>query len=366
MGKHFCLHVLRAAVPSAFVFLSFSMYTNTARAAEHSGLVGTISNAAGSAAASQQASVTPYRIKKLVLDMRDGSPCSKANPDLCPVGEDVISVVDQLGAKPRALVKGSEAAWTADGSRLAFCQEFGPATRLGHLPAPITQIMVVNADGTGLHQVSNRTKGACEPAWSPDGKQIVFRAGGQGIYVADASGQNPLRIAVGRNPQWSPDGKRILFLTSGANCDCKDASDPHVSKPHVSAWVINADGSGKQKIYTEQVDHASRVNAAWYPDGQSIVMPLHSGLSTYAYRIGLDGVRHEKISEAKIGDVVFAGVSPDGHQLIAIEQPFTDSDSYNLRPGWDLTGEPAVVLIDAQGKRKTIGVGRNPSILWQP
>jgi imidazolonepropionase-like amidohydrolase/Tol biopolymer transport system component len=75
------------------------------------------------------------------------------------------------------------------------------------------------------------------PAFSPDGKQLIFRVQDgddelgpamtdqPGIYLADADGRNPRFVGdLGENPQFSPDGKRILVTTGGALFGALDKS----------------------------------------------------------------------------------------------------------------------------------------------
>jgi TolB protein len=75
----------------------------------------------------------------------------------------------------------------------------------------------MNADGTGDHNLSGSETVDGWPAWSPDGKKIVFsRHGEHGFQIfemnRDGSGARQLTDASGDfvNPRWSPDGKKIL------------------------------------------------------------------------------------------------------------------------------------------------------------
>ncbi len=94
----------------------------------------------------------------------------------------------------------------------------------------IPQIYIINVDGTGLQALTNEENGACQPAWSPDGMQLVYispcRARGDfydnaykdsSLYLinADGSGREALTTIPGSDfdPAWSPDGKRIAFAS---------------------------------------------------------------------------------------------------------------------------------------------------------
>jgi TolB protein len=69
-------------------------------------------------------------------------------------------------------------------------------------------IFVVNANGTGLHQV---VLNGATPAWSPNGKKILFvrKAGGASdIFVVNADGTGVTRLTVNHvsdySPSWQP------------------------------------------------------------------------------------------------------------------------------------------------------------------
>lgn len=70
----------------------------------------------------------------------------------------------------------------------------------------------------GDSQAINLTPGGrhvdLAPAFSPDGKQIAFhssREGGDGIFLMDRDGRNPRKVIdAGHNPAWSPDGRELV------------------------------------------------------------------------------------------------------------------------------------------------------------
>ena len=85
------------------------------------------------------------------------------------------------------------------------------------------EICVLNADGSGLLNVSNHPAFDADPAWSPDGTEIVFvsdRDGDLEIYrmAADASSVTQLTANDGTDmePAWSSDGKICFVSDRGA------------------------------------------------------------------------------------------------------------------------------------------------------
>jgi TolB protein len=91
--------------------------------------------------------------------------------------------------------------WSPDGSKIAFVSgdDFS------------TQIYVINADGTGLVQLTDSQGYNEDPAWSPDGTMIAFwssRTGNHEIFIMNADGTDPVNItnhpAADENPSWLP------------------------------------------------------------------------------------------------------------------------------------------------------------------
>jgi Tol biopolymer transport system component len=130
--------------------------------------------------------------------------------------------------------------WAPDGNRIAFV-----STRDGGN----SHIFVINADGTGLTEVS-KMAGSAEgaPSWSADGRHIAFMrafGGGDGIWFADPDGANPVQVTTMRGdayPSWSPDGSRIAFTST------RDGPG--------DLYIVNADGSHVQRLTTTGVYRA--------------------------------------------------------------------------------------------------------------
>jgi|GEM_PF-5877960 len=142
-------------------------------------------------------------------------------------------------------------------------------------------IYILNADGTDAYRLPTYESDlavAIEPAWSPDGKKIVFAANRgeypddpQDIYMINTDGTQLRQLThntdVERIPQWSPDGKRIFFASS----------EQYQSHDQLKAYVMDVDGSNIQPLIEMPVD--SRVinytSEAWpiSPDSTLMLLP---------------------------------------------------------------------------------------------
>jgi Tol biopolymer transport system component len=80
----------------------------------------------------------------------------------------------------------------------------------------------MNADGSGITALTAKG-GNCRPDWSSDGKRIAYvsdSADGKGdVWIMDADGGNKIRVtgdddSYDYNPAWSPDGKWIVYETA--------------------------------------------------------------------------------------------------------------------------------------------------------
>jgi TolB protein len=84
----------------------------------------------------------------------------------------------------------------------------------------ISNMYLMNADGSGLVRLTDTQSIDTEPNFSPDGKYILFtsdRAGGPQIYRMRADGEGEAeRMTFEGNynvtPRYSPDGKSFIFI----------------------------------------------------------------------------------------------------------------------------------------------------------
>jgi Tol biopolymer transport system component len=101
--------------------------------------------------------------------------------------------------------------WSPDGRRLAY-----DACVSATFPcpgSPNNEIYAMRADGSVRRRLTNDPSIDWNPAWSPDGREIVFRSDrspdGTELYKMDANGGNVVQLTIGPfqggvDPDWQP------------------------------------------------------------------------------------------------------------------------------------------------------------------
>jgi Tol biopolymer transport system component len=204
-----------------------------------------------------------------------------------------------------------------------------------------------------------------QPAFSPDGEQIVFRSGrdGGGLFLMGATGESLRRLTdKGHHPGWSPDGSKVVFTldrsVSGASKigppdgggvwtvdvasgEIRQVYDGSVSQPRYSPhghriafWGLHGGGrrdiatipagGGKPVLATDQpsVDW----NPVWAPDGRHLYFLSNRGGSENLWRVPVDERsgkptgEPEAITRGGANNRWHASISADGRRIAFADQ----------------------------------------------
>ena len=167
-------------------------------------------------------------------------------------------IVDSDGANAREVPGVGSAIgpeWHPNGQMIAYAQMADDGTHVVVRDLATSQARRVSfAIGTNI-----------TPAFSPDGKSVVFSYGSDATdlwMVPLQGGDGPVRITVGRgsenlSPTFSPDGRRIAFATG------------RLGRPEI--YIMDADGANPQWLTTTGFgDQSYRSDPSWSPDGRSV------------------------------------------------------------------------------------------------
>ena len=192
--------------------------------------------------------------------------------------------------------------WSPDGSQLVFQR-----TEEDGYP----ELYLMNADGSGLINLTRNPGDDWSPAWSPDRKQIAFysqRPEGMALYLMDIDGllSDAMSLSaviipgteMGAWPRWSPDGKRMVYRQELPGND--------------EIFVINADGSNPINL-TEH--SANDLSPDWSPDGETIIFESIRDGNYEIYAINPDGTNLRRLTDHPLEDQ-HARWSPDGLAIL--------------------------------------------------
>jgi Tol biopolymer transport system component len=163
-----------------------------------------------------------------------------------------------------------------------------------------------------------------QAAFSPDGERIAFRSerDGGGLFVMGATGESVRRVTdAGFDPAWSPDGRRLIYATEAV-------VDP-VSRDATSGlWIVEIDTGKRTRLLS-----GDAVQPAWSRQGDRIAYWANTGGQRDLWTVAAAGGDPVAVTEDVATDWS-PEWSPDGRWL------YFSSDrggSYNL---WRIAIDP--------------------------
>jgi len=198
-------------------------------------------------------------------------------------------------------------AFSPDGNVLVYASEKTGRFELYAKPlTPGGRELTLTADGTQNIM----------PAWSPDGKWIVYHAAAlNALRVIPSSGGTPRTISdFGVEPAWSPESKRIVFR-SGVYLS-PIAADFGSLRP-ARLYTVPLDGGPPEPLTERTSGHGGQVSPCWPAGSDTVYFLTASSLtSSTIWRLRMDGRSKPEIVRNSEREIWFALACADGGRRV--------------------------------------------------
>jgi Tol biopolymer transport system component/sugar phosphate isomerase/epimerase len=187
-----------------------------------------------------------------------------------------VYILPIQGGEPRLVTPNSPSflhGWSPDGTELAYC-----AFRMeeGNLAVDVYSI---SAEGGEERQLTRHAAFNDGPEYAPNGTDIWFnstRTGLMQIFRMKRDGSEQTQMTFEERNNWfahvSPDGKKVVNLSYSK--EGLEAAE-HLPNMSVELWMMNADGSGRERILEFFGGQGSINVNSWAPDSRRFAFVMY-------------------------------------------------------------------------------------------
>jgi hypothetical protein len=188
--------------------------------------------------------------------------------------------------------------------------------------------------------------------FAPDGKQVAFQHGRQGIFIAETEDAEPTKIfqpdadvIATSAPLWSPTDKRLIFVTAkatdkeasgrgGLPVEPDPAGDLYSKRPTLyTCWLRDEPRRGQPlnvPIFTARCDHpgyvAANLAVRWHPDGQHILYIAQDNNGPHGlFSYDLNTASSRQVCP-QTGDGLLFDWAPDNTHVVCVLGDKSDSE----------------------------------------
>lgn len=228
-------------------------------------------------------------------------------------------------------------AWAPDGRHIAFVSLRDTISGKWGLENSSIYGMVFDPDTAAAGEVWRITddKGSDGwPTWSPDGRRIAFhsdRNGNWDIWIVNADGSGLVQLTTSpeddRYPNWGPGDKIAFSSNRGGNEDIWVLDVNAALSQGDDSSAVNLTGAAKRDRYP-----------VWSPDGRQLTFNTNRDGNSEVYVMNADGSQPRNISNSPKSTEGLAGWSPDGRRLVFYSDRSGNKEVYTI----DLASLPAL------------------------
>ena len=227
------------------------------------------------------------------------------------------------------------------------------------------EIYIMNPDGSEQINLTQHPAEDYDPAWSPDGRQILFSSdrtnGIFDLYLMDTDGRNVQKVFKNNKyrkyPTWSPNGRHIIYAETNPGKALLLFGARFAPTTELTLYIATINGDSIEKL-------TDGFEPSWSPDGSQITFVAGGLRHTPLGIFDLQTRRKKILLEKEEPWIVSPAWSPQGNKIA-----FSKLDQAGFNAQGFLTFQKGTVYIanrDGTGLQQVTGKLSAYGPTWSP